>query len=292
MMLLIITGLLIIFLFTGCSPGNEEYFLDANIVFADSCTKEICLIWDLDNNGEISSQEVSLVNPTTLKNLFQGELIHSFNELKYFSGLNQIPPNCFFYNTSLKSITLPTSVKSIGSCSFSGCSDLSYINIPSSVTSIGMYCFSGCISLISISLPNSITILENGCFYECVNLESIKIPNSVTSIEGCFRGCSSLRKVILPSSLINLGMYSFSRCSGLESITIPKSVESIGQYCFDDCKNLKRVNFAGSNPPELDFESLIFAIDTLCVPKGAKEIYINRWKIDHDVIIIESNTLM
>ncbi len=292
MMLFIIIALLIFFSFMGCTRDNKDYDFSHNIIFADSCTKQICLIWDIDKNGELSSQELSLVSPTDLKYAFQGKLISSFDELIFFSGLNYIPSYCFFYNTKLKSITIPSSVQRLGTCCFSGCVNLSSIKIPSSVTTIEMYCFNGCTELVSINLPNSITTLGSGSFYGCKNLESIIIPNSITSIDGCFRGCYSLKKVILPSSLTTIGMYSFSQCSSLESITIPESVISIEQYSFDECNSLKRVNFSSSNPFELDFESIFPSVDTICVPKGAKELYINSWNIRDDIIIIESDPLI
>jgi hypothetical protein len=84
----------------------------------------------------------------------------------------------------------------LGIYCFDGCSGLTSITIPSSVTSLGNKCFSGCYGLTSITIPSSVTLLGGGCFQGCSGLTSITIPSSVTSLGGdCFRGCQNLETV-------------------------------------------------------------------------------------------------
>ena len=71
-------------------------------------------------------------------------------------------------------------VDSLGGNCFSG-SGLTSITIPSSVTSLGEACFSLCSGLTSITIPSSVTSLGDYCFYDCDGLTSITIPSSVTS---------------------------------------------------------------------------------------------------------------
>ena len=73
--------------------------------------------------------------------------------------------------------------------------------IPSSVTSIGSSAFSGCSGLTSISIPSSVTSIGSGAFSGCSGLTSISIPSSVTSIgDQAFDGCSGLTNVTCKSS--------------------------------------------------------------------------------------------
>ena len=98
-----------------------------------------------------------------------------------------------FQACKVTSITIPSSVTSIGNNAFSDCSSLTSITIPSSVTSIGKYAFSSCSSLTSITIPNSVTSINGSAFYSCSSLTSITIPNSVISINGnTFNNCYSL----------------------------------------------------------------------------------------------------
>ena len=84
----------------------------------------------------------------------------------------------------------------MGEYCFSECSGLTSITIPSSVTSLGGSCFYGCSGLTSITIPSSVTSLGERCFYGCSGLTSITIPSSVTSLgERCFSGCSGLETV-------------------------------------------------------------------------------------------------
>ena len=82
----------------------------------------------------------------------------------------------------LKSITIPSSVTSIGSGAFFNCVNLERITIPESVTNIGGSAFSHCIRLKSITLPSGLSNIEYGLLYFCRSLTSITIPDSVTSI--------------------------------------------------------------------------------------------------------------
>ena len=102
---------------------------------------------------------------------------------------------------------------------FNNCKGLKSITIPSSVTSLGDYCFSYS-GLTSITIPSSVTSLGKSCFEWCRGLTSITIPSSVTSLgDYCFSGCSGLTSITIPSSVTSLGSSCFAYCSKLEKAT-------------------------------------------------------------------------
>ena len=141
-----------------------------------------------------------------------------------------------FKDSSLKSITIPNSVTTIGDDAFENCDSLTSITIPNSVTTIGEYAFRSCDSLISITIPNSVTTIEEFAFGNCNSLKSITIPDSVTTIEGfVFYDCDSLTSITIPDSVISIGVDAFDDC---ESITIQCNPGSYAEkYCKDN--NLK-----------------------------------------------------
>lgn len=158
------------------------------------------------------------------------------------SSVTSLGDRCFYCCTRLVSVNIPESVTSLGDECFSSCYSLAYIDIPSSVKSLGQNCFDNCWSLISITIPSSITSLGFACFFGCKNLTSVSIPSSVTSLGGsCFSNCSSLTSVTIPSSVTNIENSCFEDCSGLTSIILPPSLTNLGNWCFDNCNNLATV---------------------------------------------------
>ncbi|MQP20529.1 leucine-rich repeat domain-containing protein, partial [Prevotella copri DSM 18205] len=58
---------------------------------------------------------------------------------------------------------------------FSGCSGLTSLTLPSSVTSIGESAFSGCSGLTSLTLPSSVSSIGESAFSGCSGLSSIYV---------------------------------------------------------------------------------------------------------------------
>ena len=75
------------------------------------------------------------------------------------------------------------------------------IRTNSSVTSIGSNDFTGCSSLKKVLDHSKITTIRYCSFSEC-SLKQITIHSSVTLIgKGAFKGCSSLTSISIPSSV-------------------------------------------------------------------------------------------
>ena len=149
---------------------------------------------------------------------------------------------------SLETLTIGSSVTSIGDEAFYGCSSLTDIQIPNSVTSIGDEAFSGCSGLTAIEIPNSVTSIGDSAFEDCSGLTAIQIPSSVTSIgESAFRECSKLTAVEIPSSVTSIGDYAFYGCDRLHSVTIGAGVLYIGRVAFS---TPEKVIWLCNTPPE------------------------------------------
>jgi hypothetical protein len=114
--------------------------------------------------------------------------------------------------------------------------------IPRSVTSIGEHAFFYCANLTSVVISQSVTSIGIGAFISCTGLTDVTIPNGVTTIEeGTFYNCNSLADVVIPNSITAIGDSAFAFCYVLASITIPDAVTSIGVGTFQNCYTLTNV---------------------------------------------------
>lgn len=135
----------------------------------------------------------------------------------------------------------PEKIKSIHSHAFSHCSSLKRLSIPKNVISIGECAFEYC-GLESIVLPPSLTSLEKGLFIGCHELRAISIPDNVCVIgENAFEDCSALQTVQLPKSLKYIKKFAFADCENLSSIKFPNRLEVIGDNTFYGCGKIKDV---------------------------------------------------
>ena len=158
---------------------------------------------------------------------------------------------------SLESVVLGNSVEKIDRSAFHACSALTSITIPSSVTSIGEHALDGTpwwqtyredsnnhygnivyindvafraisTGITSCAFKNDTVSISPYAFSGCSSLTSVTIPNSVKEIGlGAFSGCSSLTSVIIPNSVTSIDNGVFSWCTSLSSVTIPDSVTRI-----------------------------------------------------------------
>ena len=154
--------------------------------------------------------------------------------------------------TASGSLTIPASynnkpVVEIGRDAFLDCTGLTSVTIPSSVKTIGWYAFSGCSGLTSISIPDSVTTIDWFAFSGCTGLTSVTVGSDVTCIDASvFAGCTKLNTVTLGKSVTTIGWSAFKGCTKLNSINIPASVTAIDRYAFYGCDSLATVTYCGT----------------------------------------------
>jgi len=182
---------------------------------------------------EVSQQITSIKIPSSV--------INPHNGLNY--NVIEITENAFTTYGKLKSITLPSTIKSIGKRAFIDCTSLDSIELPEDLEVIGESAFWGCTSLSSIIIPEKITIIESGTFRGCGSLTSVILSDSVKHIgDAAFANCLMLSSISIPAKVSGLGNSSFKNCKSLINVTIPASVKEIGDYAFEYCDALKTLS--------------------------------------------------
>lgn len=127
---------------------------------------------------------------------------------------------------------MPISIEEIEDSAFENCSSLKSISLPMALKTIGDAALKGT-GLRTIEIPKSVFWLGDGLVADCQSMEHVTIPENIGRIpDRMFEGCTSLKKVELHEKLGAIGERAFFGCSSLDFIVIPDSVKQIGQDAF------------------------------------------------------------
>lgn len=165
------------------------------------------------------------------------KVVYRYREYKVTS----IERMAFACCENLESVSLPSSLISIGEYAFSG-SAIKSLYLPSELTSLSVMMLCLCESLESIVIPDGVRILPKSIFHSCSGLTCVILPSGLKSIgSGAFIGCESLASIHLPEGLKTIGDCAFYSCAGLTFVSIPEGVDSIGVHAFYCCTSLSKV---------------------------------------------------
>lgn len=214
------------------------------------------------------------------KNLYvNGELLEDAT----FSGVTSIKPYTFYNCTSIKSISIPSTVEVIGEGAFFGTS-VEELIIAEGTTTIKANAFENSESLKSVTLPSTLTNVGNYAFSNSTNInyvnytgtldqwvgigfaidtsnpvyysknlyvngeliEDIVIENVECIQHYAFINCESIKNVYISDGVEAIGRSAFFGCSNLESIDLPNTITNSYDNAFARCSNLKKVNYRGT----------------------------------------------
>ncbi len=174
------------------------------------------------------------------------------------STIRTIGANAFRQCQRLKSITIPDSVESIGDSAFFGCTSLTSIEIPRAVTFIGTSVFDHCrIREFSVDPGNPYYCSVNGVLFDKAATVLIAypggssprdytVPPTVFSIAPSAFCRSRLRSVRLPEGLVSIENYAFYDCGDLETVNLPETLTKVGEYAFSECHSLESISIPKS----------------------------------------------
>lgn len=221
---------------------------EGNVAFAEGSIFKLQdgVLYDSENLIRVLDWQENVVVPEGIKyigadafNAYSTQTPNNMETLKSITlpeSLVSIGKTAFRACKSLKSITIPKNVSEIGGGAFSSCSSLTSVEILGPVKELtgtsGV--FSGCTALKNVTLPDTLTSLGNGAFNGCKALEEINLPKGLTEIgREAFNGCESLKEAIIPSGVTKIPDFAFTGCLALEKVELPEGITSIGKYAFD-----------------------------------------------------------
>jgi len=217
----------------------------ADVVISYSCSETLNPYWT-STEGEFIYDYVPSNGEYTIKG-YSGTDTDIVVPCKIFDGVNsayvtEIADDAF-KNYYLQTLSLPSTVVSIGDSAFYNCSSLTSASLPNNLQEIGDYAFYACGQLTNFNIPNSVTSIGEGAFSSCYLLTSISLPNNLNTIEAkTFENCHQLTNVVLPDSVIALGSYAFKNCYNLASVNLSSNLQAICSSAFESCQQLKSID--------------------------------------------------
>ncbi len=190
-------------------------------------------------------------------------------------SVTSISDIAFINCASLKSVTIPASVKTIGTDAFNGCErltkaefasieslcEMKFGNVQTNPLYYAKHLYINGAEVFDLEIPNTVETIEANTFVNGASLKSVKIPASVKNIgDDAFAGCEGLVKAEFASleslcgikfgTVLSNPLY-YARhlyIDGAEitDLAIPNSMAAIGDFAFANCGSLKSVKIPAS----------------------------------------------
>lgn len=194
------------YMFAGCSAlervtakgtitaiGNSAFKSDTALTKIPDLS-QVTSIGDRAFYGCSALKTVDLHSVTTMEyGAFQGcDALSGEIDL---SNLEEIPGHAFCYDPNITSVITCPTLRSIGDWAFIW-ADISTISLPETLKSIGTYTFYKASLSGTVALPDSLTQLGASAFSGCEKVEAIQIGSGLTDIpKDAFDGCTNLKTI-------------------------------------------------------------------------------------------------
>ena len=156
-------------------------------------------------------------------------------------GVQLVPDQFFFFNSTMETVTLPSTLKRTGMTAFAWCTSLQSAYFEDGLTTLGDATFSSCTNLTDVRLPNTLKTIGDSAFYRCSSLTSIELPDGLTKIQNSAFADSGLTAVSIPESVTVIESGAFKNCLNLESVILPSHMTEIPDDIFENCPNLQNI---------------------------------------------------
>lgn len=174
------------------------------------------------------------------KNVLEGRKnfaahLPSLEEVTLPEGIKEIPPTTFLQCFSLKDVSIPESVQTIGYQAFS-CDislDIDFTKL-TNLTSIGDYAF----SIINANGGNSAEGDSYTKYKDEIKdggIKNIILPESVKTIgSGAFFGQRNVKKIVIPKSVTSIQGQAFQMIPALEELEVYASLDKVSGSSFNE----------------------------------------------------------
>ena len=142
---------------------------------------------------------------------------------KSSNNLTIIDDSAFSNCAKLNAIELPEGLEAIGEYAFEKTTSLQSLTIPTTVTSIGQRAvWDSGVKKITIRKGTQMKELGAGSFFAAPKLKTVSLPNGITSIgDGAFSSCESLLFLDIPETVQTIGRGALMYDTGMKYVYFP-----------------------------------------------------------------------
>lgn len=182
--------------------------------------------------------------------------------------VTSVKASAFINNRTLTTVSLPSTIKTVGTDAFRNLSNLRTLYIedlaawcgvefangnanpiynvfPSLESKWGKVYFNNTAFTGELSIPAGVTSIGRS-FYGLRALTTVNIPDGVQTIgDQAFANTTKLTEVTIPASVTSVGS-AFFGCSGLASATLSEGLETMGNNMFYGCSSLTAITIPAS----------------------------------------------
>lgn len=187
-------------------------------------------------------------------------------------------------DNTITSLTLPSSLRTIGDNVFIRNRNLEQVSIPEGVISIGNGAFSYCEVLEKISIPSTVQTIGYSLLAYDKNLRTIEVSNDSTyfkSVDNVLYSYDLTRLLVFPAyntsteyvvneNTTTIDREAFTYLVRLTKLTIPSSIEFIGAHAFSASITLTSLVYLGNQDDfkNITYKETIDEIEITCFEAG------------------------
>lgn len=173
-------------------------------------------------------------------------------------------------------ITIPSTVKSIGAYAFEVNSDLTKVILQDGLETIGSFAFGYC-GLTEVDIPSSVITIGSGAF-SANSITSVSLPDGLEEIKSSAFSENAITCITIPGTVKNIGDEAFYANNTMDTIVINNGVETIGEKCFSYNQSINNITLPNSllQIKENAFFNSFFTAVTLPTVIKEREIF-DHW---------------
>lgn len=160
-------------------------------------------------------------------------------------NVSTIGSGAFYRNESVVSVTIPSTVETIGSSAFNGCMLLTNVNISKNAWEIYPDVFTDTPYLAALSNEEFVIVGDSVLLKYNGTDSKVVIPDTVKHLSAAFIGNETIKDVTIPDSVYTVGCAAFST-STVSRVELGNNVVYIGDSAFGYCSNLYYINMPES----------------------------------------------